>query len=255
LPAAERLEGVGGAGQAERRAGDPRLHHVSLCHIRRLCWVTIYDTRRWGNVTMQQRTEDSTWLAEADSVGLALVVVLDTLAPAERLAFVLHDLFDVPFNEIAPMVGRSEAAARQLASRARRQVHLAGYRAPDTDRAAQRALVDAFFAAARGADLGKLAALLYPDVVLRAAGGAAHPQASAVLHGAAAVARRAAMFIRPVMQVRPSLVNGAAGAVLTYENRPVALLGFTIVAGRITEIDAITDPDRLSRLDLPVLDG
>lgn len=191
----------------------------------------------------------------ADSVGLALVVVLDTLAPAERLAFVLHDLFDVPFNEIAPMVGRSEAAARQLASRARRQVHRAGYRAPDTDRAAQRTLVDAFFAAARGGDLGKLAALLDPDVVLRADGGAARPQASAVLHGATAVARRAAMFIRPVFQVHPSLVNGATGAVLTYEVRPVALLGFTIAAGRITEIDAITDPDRLSRLDLPVLDG
>ncbi len=191
----------------------------------------------------------------ADSVGLALVVVLDTLAPAERLAFVLHDLFDVPFNEIAPIVGRSEAAARQLASRARRQVHTAGYRAPDTDRAAQRALVDAFFAAARGGDLGKLAALLDPGVVLRADGGGAHPQASAVLHGAAAVARRAAVFIRPVVQVRPSLVNGAAGAVVTHEGRPVALLGFTIVAGRITEIDAITDPDRLSRLDLPVLDA
>jgi RNA polymerase sigma factor (sigma-70 family) len=187
----------------------------------------------------------------ADSVGLALVVVLDTLAPAERLAFVLHDLFDVPFVEIAPMVGRSEAAARQLASRARRQVHRAGYRTPDTDRAAQRAVVDAFFTAARGGDLGQLAALLYPDVVLHADGGAARPQASAVLHGAPAVARRVAMYIRPVFQVRPSLVNGAAGAVLSYEGRPVALLGFTIVAGRIAEIDAITDPDRLSRLDLP----
>jgi len=191
----------------------------------------------------------------ADSVGLALLVVLDTLAPAERLAFVLHDLFDVPFDEIAPMVGRSAAAARQLASRARRQVHSAGYRAPDTDRAAQRALVDAFFAAARGGDLGKLAALLYPDVVLRADGGAANPQASAVLYGADAVARRAAMFIGPLaLRVRPSLVNGAAGAVLTREGQPVALLGFTIVAGRVSEIDAITDPDRLSRLDLSVLD-
>jgi RNA polymerase sigma factor (sigma-70 family) len=192
----------------------------------------------------------------ADSVGLALLVVLDTLAPAERLAFVLHDLFDVPFDEIAPMVGRSVAAARQLASRARRQVHSAGYRAPDTDRAAQRALVDAFFAAARGGDLGKLAALLYPDVVLRADGGAANPQASAVLYGADAVARRVAMFIGTLaLRVRPSLVNGAAGAVLTREGRPVALLGFTIVAGRVSEIDAITDPDRLSRLDLPVLDA
>ncbi|HEU5419647.1 MAG TPA: sigma-70 family RNA polymerase sigma factor [Streptosporangiaceae bacterium] len=190
----------------------------------------------------------------ADSVGLALVVVLDTLAPAERVAFVLHDLFEVPFAEIAPMVGRSEAAARQLASRGRRQVHGAGYRAPDPNRAAQRALVDAFFTAARDGDLGKLTALLDPDAVLIADGGA-RPQASAVLHGAAAVARRAARFIGPAVQVRPALVNGAAGAVVSYQGQPVALLGFASVAGRITEIDAITDPDRLSRLDLPVLDS
>ena len=202
-------------------------------------------------VSSEDGTDPETETLLADSVGLALAVVLETLAPAERLAFVLHDLFDVPFGEIAPMVGRSEAAARQLASRARRQVHRAGYRPPDTDRAVQRALVDAFFTAARSGDLGKLTALLHPDAVLRADGGASHPQASAMLHGAAAVARRAAMFIRPVLQVRPSLVNGAAGAVLSYEDRPVALLGFAIVAGRITEIDAITDPDRLSRLSLP----
>ena len=187
----------------------------------------------------------------ADSVGLALVVVLDTLAPAERLAFVLHDLFDVPFNEIAPMLERSEAAARQLASRARRQVHNAGYRPPDTDRAAQRAVVDAFFAAAHGGDLSKLAALLHPDVILRADGGAARPQASALLHGAEAVARRAATFVQ-ILQVHPSLVNGAPGAVLTDKGRPVALLGFAIVAGKVAAIDAITDPDRLSRIDLPV---
>jgi RNA polymerase sigma factor (sigma-70 family) len=191
----------------------------------------------------------------ADSVGLALLVVLDTLTPAERLAFVLHDLFDVPFAEIAPMVGRSEAAARQLASRGRRQVHAARHRAPGTDRAAQRAVVDAFFAAARGGDLDKLAALLYPDAVLRADGGAGRPQASALLHGAAAVASRAAKFVLPVLRVCPVLVNGAAGAVLTHSGRPVALLGFTIVDGRIAGIDAITDPDRLGRLDLPVPGG
>jgi RNA polymerase sigma-70 factor (ECF subfamily) len=191
----------------------------------------------------------------AESVGLALVVVLDTLAPAERLAFVLHDLFDVPFDEIAPMVGRSPAAARQLASRARRQVRGAGYRAPDTDRAAQRAVVDAFFAAARGGELGELAALLYPDVVLRADGGTAYPHASALLRGADAVARRVARFTgSPALRIRPSLVNGAVGAVLSHQGRPVALLGFTIVAGRISEIDAITDPDRLGRLGLPLPD-
>jgi RNA polymerase sigma-70 factor, ECF subfamily len=207
-------------------------------------------------VSVEDGADPETEVLLADSVGLALLVVLDTLAPAERLAFVLHDLFDVPFDEIAPMVGRSAAATRQLASRARRQVQSAGYRAPDTDRAAQRAVVDAFFAAARGGDLGRLAALLYPDAVLRADGGAANPQASAVLYGAPAVARRAAMFIGPLaLRMCPSLVNGAAGAVLTRDGRPVALLGFTIVAGRISEIDAITDPDRLCQLDLPVPDA
>lgn len=201
-------------------------------------------------VSSEDGTDPETEALLADSVGLALVVVLETLAPAERLAFVLHDLFDVPFSEIAPMIRRSTAAARQLASRARRQVHAAGYRAPDTDRPAQRALVDAFFTAARGGDLGTLAVLLDPDVVLRADGGAARPQASAVLHGPTAVARRAATFIRPMFQVHPMLVNGAAGAVLTYEGQPIALLGFTIAAGRITAIDAITDPSRLSQFDL-----
>ncbi|HET9972418.1 MAG TPA: sigma-70 family RNA polymerase sigma factor [Streptosporangiaceae bacterium] len=201
-------------------------------------------------VTGEDGADPETQALVADSVGLALVVVLDALAPAERLAFVLHDMFDVPFGEIGPMVGRSEAAARQLASRARRQVHQAGYRAPDTGRAAHRALVDAFFTAARGGDLAALAALLDPDVVLRADGGA-RAQASALLHGAA-VARRAAMFVLPTFGVHPVLVNGAAGAVLSHEGRPVALLGFSIRAGQITEIDAITDPDRLSRLGLPV---
>lgn len=202
-------------------------------------------------VTGEDGADPETEALLTDSIGLALVVVLDTLAPAERLAFVLHDMFDVPFSEIAPMVGRSEAAARQLASRARRQVRQAGYRVPDTDRAAHRALVGAFFTAARGGDLGTLAALLDPDVVLRADGGA-RPQASAVLHGAVAVAGRAAIFVLPTFGVHPVLVNGTAGAVLTHEGRPVALLGFSIAAGRVTEIDAITDPDRLSRLDLPV---
>jgi RNA polymerase sigma factor (sigma-70 family) len=202
-------------------------------------------------VTSEDGVSPETAALLADSVGLALVAVLDTLAPAERVAFVLHDMFDVPFAEIAPMVGRSEAAARQLASRARRQIHQGGYRVPDTDRDSHRALVDAFFTAARGGDLSTLAALLDPDVVLRADGGA-RPQASAVLRGAAAVVRRTAKFILPTFGVHSVLVNGAAGAVLTHEGRPVALLGFSIAAGRITAIDAITDPDRLSRLGLPV---
>jgi RNA polymerase sigma-70 factor (ECF subfamily) len=186
----------------------------------------------------------------ADSVGLALLVVLDTLAPAERLAFVLHDIFDVPFEEIAPMVGRSETAARQLASRARRRVRRAGAPAPDAGLAAQRAVVDAFFAAARAGDFGKLVALLDPEVVLRADGGAARPWASAVVRGAAAVAKSALMAAMPAAEVLPLLVNGAAGAVIVVRGRPVCLMGFTVTSARITEIDGITDPARLSQLNL-----
>jgi RNA polymerase sigma-70 factor (ECF subfamily) len=207
-------------------------------------------------VSREDGADPETEALLADSVGMALIVVLDTLAPAERVAFVLHDMFDIPFGEIGPMVGRSAVAARQLASRARRQVRGAGIRAPDTGLAAQRALVDAFFAAARGGDLGKLVALLDPDIVLRSDGGA-HPQASAVLRGAIAVARRAVMFVPPAAraQVRPALVNGTAGAVILVGERPLAVFGFTIVGGRIAEIDGITDPERLGRLGLPALDG
>jgi RNA polymerase sigma factor (sigma-70 family) len=185
----------------------------------------------------------------ADSVGLALLVVLDTLAPAERLAFVLHDIFDVPFEDIAPMVGRSETAARQLASRARRRVQGAGAPAPDASLTAQRAVVDAFFAAAGTGDFDGLVALLDPDVVLRADGGPA-PSPSAVVRGAAAVAKRAFLAAMPAAQVRPVLVNGAAGAVITVRARPVSLMAFTVTGGRIAAIDAITDPRRLSQLSL-----
>src|SRR5713101_7606191 len=149
----------------------------------------------------------------ADSVGLALLVVLDTLAPAERLAFVLHDVFGLPFEEIAPMVDRTPAAARQLASRGRRRVKGAGVPAPDPDRARQRDVVDAFFLAARGGDFDALVALLDPNVVLRSDWGARRPAASAVTHGAAAVARQALMFSNPTARLRPALVNGAAGVV------------------------------------------
>jgi RNA polymerase sigma factor (sigma-70 family) len=207
-------------------------------------------------VSREDGADPETEALLADSVGMALIVVLDTLTPAERVAFVLHDMFDIPFGEIAPMVGRSAVAARQLASRARRQVRGAGVRPQDTDLPAQRALVDAFFAAARGGDLGKLVALLDPDVVLRADGGA-HPQASAVLHGAVAVARRAIMFAPPAAQaqIRPALVNGTAGVVILVGKRPLAVFGFTIAGGRIAEIDGITDAARLSRLGLPALHG
>jgi RNA polymerase sigma factor (sigma-70 family) len=187
----------------------------------------------------------------ADSVGLALLVVLDTLAPAERLAFVLHDMFQLPFDEIAPMVGRNPAAARQLASRARRRVKGADIPTPDPDLARQRTVVDAFFAAARGGDFDALVALLDPDVVLRADWGPGRPALPSAVRGAAAVARQA----RPVpgALVSPALVNGAAGVVVTVGGRPFVVMGFTVVGGRILAIDAIADPERVGRIAAAVL--
>lgn len=177
----------------------------------------------------------------ADSVGLALLVVLDTLAPAERLAFVLHDMFAVPFDEIAPVVGRTPEAARQLASRARRRVQGAPT-IPDPDMARQRQIVDAFFAAARGGDFDSLVAVLDPDVVLRSD--------TRTVRGAAEVAGEALMFADPARLVRPAVVNGAAGAVITLDGRPVSIMGFTVVDGKIVAIDTVVDPGRLSRLGL-----
>ena len=191
----------------------------------------------------------------ADSVGLALLVVLDTLSPAERLAFVLHDMFQLPFEEIAPMVGRSSTAARQLASRARRRVKGADLPAPDPDLARQRDVVDAFFLAARGGDFDALVALLDPDVVLRADFGTRRPAASRVVRGAAAVARQAVLGALPGADLHPALVNGAAGAVVTVGGRPFAVLGFTVAEGRILEIDAIADPERVRRVAAAVLGG
>ena len=190
----------------------------------------------------------------ADSVGLALQVVLETLTPAERLAFVLHDMFDLPFDEIAPMVGRSPATARQLASRARRRVRGAEVEGRDPDVGRQREVVDAFFAAARRGDLESLVAVLDPDVVLRADGGTTRPEASVVVQGAAAVAGRAVMFEQPAAMVHAALVNGAAGVVVTVNGQPIAVMGFTISRGKVAQIDVLADPERLSRLDLAVLD-
>jgi RNA polymerase sigma factor (sigma-70 family) len=189
----------------------------------------------------------------ADSVGLALLVVLDTLSPAERLAFVLHDMFDLPFDEIAPMVGRSPEAARQLASRARRRVRGAEVPAPDPNLARQRGVVDAFFQAARGGDFDALVALLDPDVVLRSDFGPRRPAAPVVTRGAAAVARQALLGALPGAQLHPALVNGTAGVVITVKGRPFAVMGFTVTAGRIAEIDAIADPDRVRRIAAAVL--
>ncbi|MGK3200699.1 sigma-70 family RNA polymerase sigma factor [Amycolatopsis sp. MEPSY49] len=190
----------------------------------------------------------------ADSVGLALLVVLDTLTPGERLAFVLRDMFAMPFEEIAPIVGRSEAATRQLASRARRRVQGAPV-APDPDLARQREVVEAFLAAARGGDFDALVSVLDPEVVLRADRGAVGE--SVEVHGPAAVANQALTFSRLGAGggvVRHALVNGAAGVVATREGRPFSVLGFTVAGGRIVEIDILADPERLSRLDLAVLD-
>jgi RNA polymerase sigma factor (sigma-70 family) len=189
----------------------------------------------------------------ADSVGLAMLVVLETLTPAERLAFVLHDMFAVPFDEIGPMVGRSPAAARQLASRARRRVQ-GEAPAPDPDLGRQREVVDAFFAAAREGDFDALVAVLDPDVVLRSDGGTARPGATHVVRGAEAVGRRAMTFARLSPFVRPALVNGAAGVVVAPRGRPFSVLAFTVRDGKIVAIDGLADPDRLKELDLTVLD-
>jgi RNA polymerase sigma factor (sigma-70 family) len=189
----------------------------------------------------------------ADSVGLALLVVLETLNPAERLAFVLHDMFAVPFDEIAPIVDRSPEAARQLASRARRRVQ--GETAvPDADLATQREVLNAFMAAAREGDFDALLEVLDPDVVLRADGGAVSVGASRVVRGAANVARQATAFSRLDVEVRPALVNGAVGTVTLRDGRPFAIAGFTVRNRRIVEMDILADPERLSRLDLMILD-
>ena len=190
----------------------------------------------------------------ADSVSLALLVVLEQLAPAERLAFVLHDMFGVPFEEIGSIVERSPDAARQLASRARRRVRGAAP-ATETDPARQREVVDAFLAAARDGDFDALLAVLDPDVVLRADGGVARAEMSREVRGAEAVARQAFVYRRLARFGRRALVNGSAGLVALPGDEPFAVLGFAIADGRIVEIDILADPERLRRLDVTVLDA
>jgi RNA polymerase sigma-70 factor (ECF subfamily) len=185
----------------------------------------------------------------ADSVAFALLVVLDTLDPVERLAFVLHDLFAVPFAEIAPIVGRSPAATRQLASRARRRVRGAAPD-PEVDHARRRAVVDAFLAAARGGDFAALLALLDPNVVVRADHAAVQAGAARTVHGAAAVAET---FAGRARFAQPALVNGAVGAVWAPGGRARVAFGFTIVRGKIVAIDLIADPAHLGPLDLAIL--
>ena len=188
----------------------------------------------------------------AEGVGLALLVVLDTLAPTERLAFVLHDMSAVPFEEIAAIVGRSPTAARRLASRTRRRVQ--GAKVPDADLSRQRAVVDAFFAAARDGHFAALVAVLDPDVVLRADLGAVLVGAPAMVRGAQAVAKQALNFARLSPFVRPALVNGGAGVVVAPGGQPHSVMGFTVRQGKIAEIDILADPQRLGRLDLTFLD-
>jgi RNA polymerase sigma-70 factor, ECF subfamily len=188
----------------------------------------------------------------ADSVGLALLVVLETLTPAERLAFVLHDMFAIPFEEIAPIVERSPEATRQLASRARRRVRGADP-VPDADLTAQWRVVDAFLAASRNGDFDALVALLDPDVVLRADGGRL-AGLSHYVRGAEAVADQALLWSRVDLTVRRALINGAAGAVAFRHGQPFSIGAMTIRNGKIVEIDFLVDPDRIAQLDLHVLD-
>lgn len=190
----------------------------------------------------------------ADSVGLALLIVLETLTPAERLAFVLHDVFKLPFEEIAAIVDRSPAAARQLASRARRRVKGASATAPDTDHRRQREIVNAFFAAARAGDFDRLITVLDPDVVLHADFGKQRAPAPAISRGPAAVAGLAMTGARlPDAVLIPVLINDSAGVVITTRGRPFSLMGFVIAAGRIVEIFAIADSKRVARLAAGVL--
>ena len=187
----------------------------------------------------------------ADSVGLALLVVLDTLSPPERLAFVLHDIFALPFDEIAPIVDRSPEAARQLASRARRRIQSENT-VPDADLNAQRAVVDAFLTAARDGDFDSLLELLDPDVVSRADFG--REGGSIEVRGARAVAGRALFYARMGLVMRPALVNGAAGGVAIRDGEPFAVGAVTVSGGRIVALDFFADPERLRELDLTILD-
>jgi RNA polymerase sigma factor (sigma-70 family) len=228
--------------------------------VARICLDALRSRRSRREVSLEEpqgpplaRREDGTDPEQeallVDSVGPALLAVLDTLSPDERLAFVLHDVFGVPFAEIAPIVGRSPNAAKMLASRARRRVR-GGPADADADPARQREIVEAFLAAAREGDFGALLAVLDPGVVLRAGAGAVLPGASREVRGAQAVADA---FSGRARAARPALVNGAAGAVWAPGGRPRVVFGFTIRGGRIVEIDLLADPERLSGLDLEVL--
>jgi RNA polymerase sigma factor (sigma-70 family) len=205
-------------------------------------------------ISLEDRLDPEHEALLADSVGLALLVVLDALQPAERLAFVLHDMFAVPFDEIAPIIERSPAATRQLASRARRRVRGASP-IPDADLSSQREVADAFLAASREGDFHALIAILDPEVVLRADRGAL-PGASRVIHGAQEVAEQTITFARSRRgDATPALVNGEAGVVWAAQGRPYSVVGFTVRRGRIVAINVLADPARLQQLDIDVRVG
>jgi RNA polymerase sigma factor (sigma-70 family) len=233
--------------------------------VARVCLNMLRARRAWREVPLGPHVPDPIVSPEtgmepeheallADSVGLALLVVFEALPPAERLAFVLHDMFGVPLDEIARIVDRSPAAARQLASRARRRVQGAPT-APDASLPGQRAVVDAFFAAAREGDLEALVAVLDPAVVLRSDGGAARPIASIELRGAREVAARAITFAGLSPFVRPALVNGVAGVVVARHGEAFSIMAFTVRGGKIVAIDSLADPERLRGLELSFLDA
>ncbi|MCV7166549.1 sigma-70 family RNA polymerase sigma factor [Mycobacterium stomatepiae] len=188
----------------------------------------------------------------AEAVGLALFVVLDTLTPAERLAFVLHDVFTVPFDQIAPIVDRTPEATRKLASRARRRIQEADP-LPDSDIAAQREAVDAFFAAGRSGDFERLVSVLHPDVVLRGDFGSGAGLFRA--EGASSVAKLARGYAGPEREVRAATVNGAAGAVVFVGGRPASVMAFVVRDGVVAAIDVLADPERIARLDLSAASG
>jgi RNA polymerase sigma factor (sigma-70 family) len=229
----------------------------------RICLNTLRDRHARGREQLVAHLPDPIVDAEgefdpehramlADAVGLALFVVLDTLPPAERLAFVLHDVFAVPFDQIAPIVERTPAATRKLASRARRRIERAEPD-PDGDVAAQREAVDAFFAAGRAGDFDRLVAVLDPDVVLRGDFG---PGAAGFrAQGAASVAELARSYAAPEREVRTAMVNGAAGAVIFVDGRPTAIMGFVVRHGRIAAIDVLADPARMARIDVSAVTG
>jgi RNA polymerase sigma-70 factor (ECF subfamily) len=231
--------------------------------VARICLNTLRDRHGRGREELAGHLPDPIVDAEgefdpehramlADAVGLAMFVVLNTLPPPERLAFVLHDVFAVPFDEIAPIVDRTPEATRKLASRARRRIEQADP-GPDGGIAAQREVVDAFFAAGRAGDFDRLVSVLHPDVVLRGDFGRGATAFRA--EGAASVAKLARSYAGPEREARAAIVNGAAGAVIFVDGRPTAIMGFVVRDGRVAAIDVLVDPERIAKLDLSAVTG